>query len=52
MNIEIEKKEYVAPQMSVVELNSQGCLLCESDCNDSSLNFIGSDDEGETSYLD
>lgn len=49
MNIEIEKKEYVAPQMTIVEMHAQGSLLAGSD---TSLNFIGSDDDEDTSYLD
>jgi len=37
MEKEIEKKEYVAPQMTVVELSAQATLLAGSgdDCGDS-----------------
>lgn len=30
----MEKKEYVAPKMEIVDMDLQGVLLCESGCSD------------------
>lgn len=43
MNKEIEKKEYVAPAMTIVDMESENApILCCSDGNDF---FCGEDDE-------
>lgn len=47
MNMETEKKEYVAPVMTIVEMDVDSNLLC---CSDTSSNGFGGDDEDL--YLD
>lgn len=48
MNMEIEKKEYVAPAMTVVEMRSEDApILCMSDSSDNGY----SGDDGDL-YID
>lgn len=51
MNQKVEKKEYVAPQMTIIEVKSESPLLCGS-CQDTSRNFFGDDEASETSYFE
>ncbi|MCQ2089698.1 MAG: hypothetical protein MJY93_05570 [Fibrobacter sp.] len=47
MNIKVEKKEYEAPKMTIVEMEMEACLLSDSGFADGE---VGSDDADDVYF--